>query len=82
MHRPPKQNQPKHRPIFSSPLFLSAYANALEAHDPDTGAGDYHDWLHRKGFDPITGRMTEEGLAFFKALLRKARRARIFGLRA
>ena len=37
----------------------------------------YYEWLREKGIDPETGRMTLEGLAFFKQLLEDDRRKKL-----
>ncbi len=85
-----RQSNPPPRLRGDNPVFWAAFARAWDM-DPRFMVGRrlspgttrvYVEWLRERGIEPETGKMTDEGLAFFKELLdadndrRKGRNAR------
>ena len=91
IHRRPKPKPPKRLP-GDKEILRRRYAREMAEHvimeDGDPGIGpddaievqstyeEYLEWLRSKGIDPETGRMTLDGLAFFKESLDAERLAK------
>lgn len=94
LYRRPQPKSPRRPFVGDNPVFRAAFREDCtpgQAPSPRCpgvvlglfAAGDelaaYRVWLHANGIDPDTGKMTADGLAFFKNLLdsdraRKVRR--------
>jgi hypothetical protein len=77
-----RQRHPKKppRPAGDNPLLRAAFERDLRADafvDPDflsdahpsRQSRVYREWLLHRGIDPDSGKMTEQGVAFFKTLI-------------
>jgi hypothetical protein len=68
----PAARRPSSTALDRSRLLREAYVRAQAAHE-NTSAHGYGRWLESKGINPLSGAMTEAGLAYFKQLLDRER---------
>jgi len=54
---------------LTEPARLEAFTDRLAADQADELGEPYRAWLTAKGIDPATGKMTDDGLAFFEQLV-------------
>jgi hypothetical protein len=63
---------PRPKRLLGDNALLRAHFREVFASDPNEDRITYARWLRAEGIDPDSGRMTAEGLAFFRSVIEEA----------